>query len=98
MVNLFAYRATDPRDMKYQLNPIGPDNNGWILDAERKSFGMVAAWGAHGAHMSRDREVLNLGLPLACLGVTKDGHPKHPLYLKATTKLIGYADKGARLI
>jgi len=50
----------------------------------------VAAWGTHGAHLGRGPAVEALlrgtGLPVHHLGLTKDGHPKHPLY-------IGYAQQ-----
>ncbi len=88
--NIFAYRATDPKDMRSQADPIGPENNATILTSVEWADDLVAAWGAHGEHMGRGKEVeallRNLGSSPKHLGLTKAGHPKHPLY-------IGYAVK-----
>lgn len=94
MVNLFAFRATEPDDMKRELAPIGPDNDEEILRRAVMSDLIVAAWGVHGSWMERDRAVFCLlkkrGYRLDCFGLTKDGHPKHPLYLHHTTELVNY--------
>lgn len=57
----------------------------WALAADR----IVLAWGNHGAHLSRDQEVLSLleGHDLYCLGLTKSGQPKHPVRLTYDTPL-----------
>ncbi len=51
----------------------------------------VAAWGTQGGHLDRDvfvcNELAKLGRDVKCLGVTKDGHPKHPLYLPQDSSL-----------
>ena len=89
VVNLFALRATDPREIYTACDPIGRDNT-WILMTQCKlaSF-IVAAWGAHGEYQGRGAEVLRrlkeAGLTVHELGRTKAGHPKHPLYLSAST-------------
>ena len=55
---------------------------------------MVAAWGANGGLLNRDREVYDMltdkGVKLWCLGTTKNGHPRHPLYVAKTTELVRY--------
>ena len=83
ITNLFAFRATDPSVMKGQLTPVGPEGDEWIIKCAREADVVVAAWGTHGAYNDRDNEVLGIlkGVKLSCLGVTKDGHPRHPLYL-----------------
>lgn len=88
MTNLFAFRATNPRDMIDHLDPIGPENNFWLQEVAARSGMIIAAWGAHGKHKGRDRDVLNIIPTLYCLGTTKDGQPRHPLYIKADTKPI----------
>ncbi len=84
MTNAFAYRATDPLVMKAQADPVGPDNDQWLVKIAHDAGLILAAWGVHGVHRDRHAEVARL-LPsrLRCLGITKDGHPKHPLYLRA---------------
>lgn len=85
MLNLFAYRATDPREMKRAEDPVGPDNNQHLLAEAQAAALVLCAWGTHGAHRGRDQEVLRLlrgaGLKLHVLRLTKGGHPEHPLYL-----------------
>mgnify|MGYP004417320813 CR=1 FL=1 len=87
VVNLFAYRATDPRKLKGYNNPVGPENDKWIVQTARDADIVVAAWGNHGRFMARDEEVLNLLDRVSCLGITKARCPKHPLYVRLDTPL-----------
>lgn len=83
MLNLFAFRATSPSDMMKADDPVGPDNDGWLIDSMPERA--VAAWGTHGTFMGRDRAVKQiLAGRLYYLRLTKDGHPSHPLYLPGT--------------
>jgi hypothetical protein len=93
--NIFAFRATDPKKMKLASDPIGPDNNRWILEMAGRAKCIVAAWGVHGSFMNRDQAVAKLlaWKALWCLGVTKGGFPKHPLYVKAVTPLVPWLFK-----
>lgn len=87
--NLFAFRATFPADLKRTLDPVGPDNDAAISLALALSRRTILAWGVHGAHLGRDRMVLArcAGANIAVLGLTRDGHPRHPLYLPRATRL-----------
>lgn len=86
VTNIFAFRATQPEDMLYAEDPIGPDNNRIIL-AEAQTCGIViCAWGNHGDHFQRNQYILfsllyELRHKLHALGMTKAGNPQHPLYL-----------------
>lgn len=86
--NIFAYRATDPKVMRAQADPVGPGNDQAIAESALWADAVVCAWGTHGAHLNRGAAVEAVlratGKPLSHLGLSKDGHPKHPLY-------IGYA-------
>lgn len=89
VVNIFAYRATDPKVMKKAEDPIGPLNNAFVKEAAASASLIVAAWGAHGDHLGRGREVatkLLKDVNLTCLATIEGGHPKHPLYIKRETK------------
>lgn len=90
MANLFAYRATDPRQMKKYPEPVGPDNDEWLKRCARKASVVIAAWGKDGKHMKRDLKVEKLLSNLQCLGQNHDGSPKHPLYLLDTAKPDSY--------
>jgi hypothetical protein len=85
MVNLFACRATEPSVLKSHPAPIGRHNDRWLIRMAEGARVIVAAWGVHGTHLQRDQVIRNLlGDRLRCLETTKDGHPRHPLYLKST--------------
>lgn len=90
VVNLYAWRARDPRELKAVTDPVGPDNDAWIARAAGRdgSGPVVAAWGAH-TDPGRVRRVLGLlaGRRVLCLGVTVSGQPRHPLYVEAGTRL-----------
>lgn len=93
--NLFTFRATDRAAMKRCPAPVSSQADEALRALCRRADGpIVVAWGADGGHRGRDREVLRLlraeGAELVCLGLTKDGHPKHPLYLKGDTPLEPY--------
>jgi hypothetical protein len=88
VVNLFGYRARDPRDLRVAADPIGPDNDRHVVRAARRGTIVVAAWGNAGAFGGRDREVIKLlrerARAIHCLGITRRGCPRHPLYLAQT--------------
>jgi hypothetical protein len=83
--NIFAFRATDPRVMRAAPDPVGPLNDASIADSVAWADQVICAWGTHGAHLGRGAQVEALlrdtGAALWHLGLTKDGHPKHPLYI-----------------
>jgi len=95
VVNLFALRATDPRELMKHADPYGPANDTQLRISLRKRWlHVVAAWGRADA-VPRDRvrgyesylQRLDRGDRLECLGVTKGGHPRHPLYVPRATAL-----------
>jgi hypothetical protein len=91
MANLFALRATDPYQMLEHPEPIGPDNDHWLRRLAREAGITIAAWGVHGQFRGRAEAVRAL-LPsqLFALGLTKEGHPRHPLYLPGNAELQPY--------
>lgn len=88
MTNAFAYRATDPRVMKAFAEPIGHENDRYLLEGAATAGVVVAAWGTHGTHMQRETCIKRLLPNLNCLAKTRHGHPAHPLYLKKTLRPI----------
>jgi hypothetical protein len=83
MLNLFAFRATQPADMLAAIDPVGPDNDLHLQSFTTGAGVVVAAWGNDGDHLDRYRAVAQSIPGLHCLKITKAGHPGHPLYLKA---------------
>ncbi len=94
-INLFALVSTDPKQLHSHNAPIGALNDKIISDTCRWASLIVLAWGNNGAYKDRDKEVLDLvynnaGGEVMCFGTTKQGHPKHPLYLPNDAELIDY--------
>jgi hypothetical protein len=99
VVNMYAYRATDPKDLEAAGYPIGPDNQQWIsLAVTHGDKNPVCAWGA-GAQPERAREVLRFirdrGAVPHALKLNNDGSPAHPLsrgkgFIPLTTKPFPY--------
>lgn len=90
VTNIFAWRDTDPKAMRAAKDPVGPENDAAILESCPWADQIICAWGAHGEHLNRGVRMRDLlletNLPLYHLGLTKAGHPKHPLY-------IGYSEQ-----
>ena len=87
--NLFAYRATAPAELKRASEPVGRENDPAIALALGLSLRTILAWGNHASHQGRGEHVLAhclAAVPLAALGLTKQGQPRHPLYLSAATR------------
>lgn len=96
VVNLFALRSTDPREVgKVSFaEAVGPDNDDAILKVCATAGEVITAWGC-GQHMRTrlDRAIKVLrsikatypDLPINCLGRGKDGQPRHPLMLAYST-------------
>lgn len=86
MLNLFAFRATDPSELRAVADPVGPENDQHLI-AQSSGRVVLCAWGASMPFLSRVRArkvVPMLGRAhLTCLGRTADGSPRHPLYVKA---------------
>ena len=85
VTNIFAWRDTDPKQMRAAVDPVGPGNDAAIVEGCNWADRTICAWGTHGEHMQRGTETLALvkstKAPLFHLGITKHGHPKHPLYI-----------------
>lgn len=94
MVNLFAFRATDPwmlgEEQAKNGEVVGADNDGYLLAHAKEAGIVVAAWGAWRGVGVRADAVRALceqhGVSLYALGMTRGGHPRHPLYLRADTR------------
>jgi len=94
--NLFAYRATDPVALRRQLDPVGPENNSFIeeilIENKSRNGKIVVGWGIHGQYLQRHIEVLQMArvvdISLYCLGVTRGGQPRHPLYVSYRRELM----------
>lgn len=106
VVNLFAYRATDVRDLRSTADPVGPDNDANIREVLWTADEIIVAWGALNklpeVLRSRWKEVVKIfderhhdtgerrPVPLRCIGVCADGHPRHPLMVGYSSEIIDW--------
>jgi hypothetical protein len=94
VVNLFALRATNPKELYLSPDPIGPENDDTIMRYASGNCKVVAGWGVHGGYLNREVDIIKMmnshEVELECLGVTKGSHPKHPLYVSTDTKLVPF--------
>lgn len=85
VTNLFGLRSTDPRELKTVTDPVGPDNDSYILRVAFRAEMIVCAWGNHGSLNNRSTFVVRclrkLEKPLWVFRFSKTGEPSHPLYL-----------------
>ncbi len=106
VLNLFAFRATDPRDLraaaKNKFDVTGPENLNYVAQILGDSDFCIAGWGNGGSLMRAGRRMMESidainanfsaldRVPILCLGVTKHGHPLHPLYVAANKPLTAF--------
>ena len=91
VVNLYALRSTDPKALLTSANPVGEINKLHLVETALNHDFVVCAWGCnaqpdHAEDMAKLFRVL--GCKLMCLGVTRSGSPRHPLYVKGDTPLV----------
>ena len=91
ITNLFAYRTSFPKELKDSTEPEGENNDYYIKKYAKLSKDIIVAWGNHGSFKNKDIHIIDMLSEintLYCLGLTKKRNPRHPLYLKRTTKKI----------
>lgn len=81
MANLFAFRSTYPKEIYLIDDPIGKDNDHYILECVKQSDLIIACWGNSGTYMDREKIIKELVPNLYCLQKNKNGTPHHPLRL-----------------
>lgn len=98
MLNAYAFRATDPRDMERAADPVGPENDFWLRKTTEDADRVYCCWGTHARRDGREDAILALlaDRPLYYLRLTKDGSPSHPLYLPADIEPVRWTREGMR--
>lgn len=91
VINLYAFRSTDPEGLLESDDPIGPDNWKVAKAAAIRSDLIICAWGAHEAAKTPSSTMFSVLLSqrpaVFCFDTTKHGMPKHPLYIKSGSSL-----------
>lgn len=95
VVNLFAYRAVRPAEMKRAADPVGPGGDAALAAALRWADDAICGWGVHGAHRGRAAQVRALIAAPLVLGLTAGGHPRHPLYVPYAARPVPWLDAPA---
>lgn len=95
IANLFALRTPYPRQLLLSSDPVGGENDCYLAATAERVAAIVVAWGAVGTYRGRDRVVFALlarhaAQPPLCLGTTRDGSPRHPLYTAQSARLTPY--------
>jgi hypothetical protein len=98
VVNLFAFRARHPRNMKQAADPVGPENAAYVKQAVEGAEGpVICAWGTHGAYRNQDLTMLQCLAEMAitplAYAITKEGHPQHPLLLPYSAEPMAFAGR-----
>ena len=101
VLNLFAFRTSDPKHLRKARDPIGKHNlcmiEGATSPGNSENGIIIAAWGAIDGHQDHIQEVIKIairGRPIHCIALTKHGCPAHPLYLPANLKPQIFAENG----
>ena len=82
--NLFAYRATEPKELEFASDPIGLENVRHLYSMRKKCSMILCAWGSFSmVKYIKEKYYFLEKEELFCLGLNKSGEPKHPLYLKS---------------
>lgn len=96
-VNLYALRSSNPQALRAHPDPVGVRNDGIIYQAASAAGQVVVAWGAWERSGGRGDQVAARlregGVQLLCLGTTRSGQPRHPLYVRNDASLIPYVAK-----
>ena len=97
VTNLFALRSTNPAELMKAQNPMGEDNPYWLTSEIDRADRVVAAWGAHGLAVAPGQHLRayckQQHITLSTLGLTKQGAPRHPLYVPASTPFHGWPEE-----
>lgn len=101
VVNLFALRATDPKELINHPDPVGPDNAYEIglalVGAAAIGKPVICGWGSNKNAQPQANRLMarahDIGAQLCALHINADGSPKHPLYIKSSAPLIDLTDR-----
>lgn len=94
MTNIFSFVETVGNQLYIIKDPIGKENDNYILKTAKKCDKVIVAWGDNGVQSNRSENVLKLlrefNIKLYCLEISKIGQPRHPGRMKYVEKLSKY--------
>ncbi len=99
VTNIFAFRNTNPNQMRAAKDPVGPENDAAIVRAAKEAAIVICAWGNHGVFLARSFRVKELlkknKITLHTLRINANGEPAHPLYLPGKLKPVSFTSPAA---
>ncbi len=92
LVNIFAYRSRDWRNLRDLSleEATGPENRFYLENALHSGSEIIVGWGENCTIHHRDYQELSdwfRGYNSNCLGTTREGHPRHPLFVRSDTPI-----------
>lgn len=97
MANVMNYRATHPKDLLSSPAPCSNENLPHIVNAAKDAALIIVAWGSlppalrpYAQAAENAVRAIDPPQPMFCLGFTKDGAPRHPLYVRAAAPLVPF--------
>ena len=95
VVNLFAFRTTFPKELAGVADPVGPENEEFVLHELKSSDLVIVAWGVLKRPLPSQAETMIGKIQkgasrLWCLQKTKDGHPHHPVRIGMVKDLVAW--------
>ena len=102
---MFALKYPDPKSLLIArakgIDPVGNSNNRHLIKAAQDAPKVILAWGNNGRFEGRAGLVSELltkhaRQKLWCLGTTKPGQPRHPLYVPKQTTLIRWRSQDSK--
>jgi hypothetical protein len=97
MLNLFGFRATEPRVMMAAAYPVGEDNDRHIFEQSSRAEFVIACWGGLEICRNRAAEVEKIVPNMLCLKQNQNGSPRHPLYVRKDCIPMIYIGEDTRL-
>lgn len=90
LANLYSYRATNPKELKKviekkgEIYAQGEKNIEIIKKLEKRSDILILGWGNNAKNFQMSQDILKIldRKKMRCLDITKEGEPKHPLYIR----------------
>ncbi|APH12585.1 hypothetical protein ASJ33_05175 [Dehalococcoides mccartyi] len=90
IVNLFGLVSANPQILLNNPDAIGEMNDYFIMRMVSLTKCQLCGWGSFKPVKYRDEAVYSMLSNPVCLGINKDGQPKHPLYISYTTPIVEY--------
>lgn len=89
MMNLYGLISSNPEDLRKHSNPVG-ENYKWVYPIRDLCDSVIFCWGNFKQAQHFGKKLIAKYPEALCFGVNANGSPKHPLYLRANTKILKY--------